>query len=1845
MKKLLTFLTFLLVAVAARAGDESVFSAVASAAHDYESGTTEITSEYATISGGKMYAISGQESAKSLIKTWNKVVYFCHTNNNTYFKVVLDEPLAVGDVITADALAGVKKDGDGNVTGTKGLLVSTIEGYPSYEPECSVKEANGETDAVIENLLNYTVTAGSEYVGATTIYIYRAAGATEYFTNFKITRAASAVTTYTVAGAVLGGAGSEEAGFFGEKWDPTNTANDMTEAEGGIFIKKYEDLELSVCQIQFKVVENHAWDNAYPSDNYQLMVSKAGKYDLTITFNPEGNTVNAQLDAKNTEPEITSMEIRGTFPGMGWNDEGAVPMTLVAGSTTQWTATMENVVVEGQTYEYKAFANNATDGYQLPAEGNKNFAFGTEAYPAGTYNLTFNVDTQENSLTLTAQKVEDPEPVINSMEIRGTFPGMSWDAEGAVAMSLVDGSTTIWTVTLENVEVEAKAYEYKAFANQETTGYQLPAEGNESLEFGTEQLPAGKYNLTFIVDTENDRIAVRTAKVEEQQPDLKDFTVAFKTNTGWEKVYAYAWSGEGEAAIPLNVWPGAEITASFIDGAYIYTFKAAEAPEKIIFNNGQSGEGNQTADLDFVNEKIYEHNVSQTQKYTITIAEGIANGTVVSDKAEAEAGETITLTITPAEGYELEKLNVTDAEENVVEVGKDNTFTMPAANVTISASFKQASVQIEGLAIIGDFTGGWPTQNAETQEWDWSMAKPMTHIEEQPAIWALTIEGFEAEAKTYEFKAAANGKWGDYELPANGNKSFQFGTDEYPAGKYDLLFKADTEKNTLTLFATKVEEPQPDPVFIVAGNNADIFGAAWDTESTTNTLEIKDGKYYRTYTNVQPQEENIELKAYNKTNDKWFGNTKDGGNVKFNMKAAGDFTVVLDVNADFTAGNVWIEGDNVQMVYPEPEQPVTDVTWTVAGDNVTLFGASWDPSVTANDMVKGDDGLYKWEKIDAELAQGEIQFKVVKNHAWGEEYPSSNYNLTIAEDAKYTITITFNPETKEVVATPTKTGEAVIPDAEITSVQLPGDWNWALVKGEDNVEPYLVLTKGENNTWTGVLDLTEVTTDQKFKLVINKNEWLGLGELTLNAGELVSTNTDKDNNFILLNATSGYKTYDVTASWEANANAKNGWTLTIAGKDERTVATEPVYTLVGDESATFLGDAMTVLEANNLEKIYDGFYKKEYTGINLEAGNVKVWAVKDGDLNNLLPRAGFTLEIPAAGVYDLTFTFHSDDNVLRGEAEKKDDAKEVILAENTIIAESETLEVEIANNIEVEDGEIITIDAHEAESAAPLRASRVLDANDITIKYKPTEGSEWTPADVNLETTETGYQFMVKGDLATAINARGFAIEAHKAIVVTEIAVVEAPATPELNTYTATFTTTANWEKVYAYAWSGEGEAVVKFLGDWPGTELTKNAETGLYEVSIKAENAPANIIFNNGNGGEGNQTADLAFENGGAYSYMIEVPVTHTWDFTQWSEATVRNLKADAAASKLEGWSDVEKKADAEADADPTEASKDNCFWAVIPEGGELTANGETIEELKGLEFNATYAGNRSLAIAVNYPETSLGTYHGPTYLWLGGGGKNVDCFVIKNVKAGTTIKMGVESHKNDDGRGVQLFIDNAGARGAKLMGTDGNEVAVPKTYEDQEWVVAGEEGEVVNVIVYNTKGCHIYYIDAEIGEAPEPPVEITGYYLCGNFWATEEDTEGFGNFQEMTKQENGLYTFEIASFENKNENSTYEYKLTANETWGVFELPASGNYSFFLGEVGNYKITFTANVTDTEIDGIAPYSVKPDAEKLITDGIASIKAAQLEGATVYTLQGVRVNNVKKGGMYIVNGRKVAIK
>ncbi|MDR0220872.1 MAG: hypothetical protein LBI54_05645 [Lachnospiraceae bacterium] len=67
-----------------------------------------------------------------------------------------------------------------------------------------------------------------------------------------------------------------------------------------------------------------------------------------------------------------------------------------------------------------------------------------------------------------------------------------------------------------------------------------------------------------------------------------------------------------------------------------------------------------------------------------------ANGTVTSNVGKAASGATITLTVTPDEGYALDTLTVNNGD---VEYDADtSSFTMPDAPVTVAATFKQVIV-------------------------------------------------------------------------------------------------------------------------------------------------------------------------------------------------------------------------------------------------------------------------------------------------------------------------------------------------------------------------------------------------------------------------------------------------------------------------------------------------------------------------------------------------------------------------------------------------------------------------------------------------------------------------------------------------------------------------------------------------------------------------------------------------------------------------------------------------------------------------------------------------------------------------------------------------------------------------------------------------------------------------------------------------------------------------------------------------------------------------------------------------------------------------------------------------
>ena len=137
-------------------------------------------------------------------------------------------------------------------------------------------------------------------------------------------------------------------------------------------------------------------------------------------------------------------------------------------------------------------------------------------------------------------------------------------------------------------------------------------------------------------------------------------------------------TGKGSIAIP----------APFCDGSAQFAF---------VFESSKKQGGSVAVD----NVALDKGSSTGTTMYGITIA-AMEHGTVTANRSVAEAGDTITLTVTPEEGYQLKSGSLM-ANDAVV---TGNTFTMPDKAVRITALFEQKAVTpTTGSYKDGTYTG------------------------------------------------------------------------------------------------------------------------------------------------------------------------------------------------------------------------------------------------------------------------------------------------------------------------------------------------------------------------------------------------------------------------------------------------------------------------------------------------------------------------------------------------------------------------------------------------------------------------------------------------------------------------------------------------------------------------------------------------------------------------------------------------------------------------------------------------------------------------------------------------------------------------------------------------------------------------------------------------------------------------------------------------------------------------------------------------------------------------------------------------------------------------------------
>ena len=346
------------------------------------------------------------------------------------------------------------------------------------------------------------------------------------------------------------------------------------------------------------------------------------------------------------------------------------------------------------------------------------------------------------------------------------------------------------------------------------------------------------------------------------------------------------------------------------------------------------------------------------------------------------------------------------------------------------------------------------------------------------------------------------------------------------------------------------EQPVAGEVYTVAGSSAVLFGTTWAPSNADNDMTLVDGLYTWSKENVELPAGAFEFKVT--VNHDW-AEAYPSSNYVQAVAVKGIYNVKITFNPE--TKDVACELTLVE------EIPDTDVhTYTVAGNNITLFGTEWDAANADNDMTL-TEGLYTFTKENVELTAGTIEFKVVQDHNWSTAYPSQNWIANIEENGNYNVKITFNEETKDITfeATIVEEVEDFYTVAGAPESLFGAEWNPAFAANN------MTLVEGIY-TWTKKAELAAETFIE-FKVVKNAN-W---------------TTCWPANNYEYTVAEDG--TYDLTITFNPETEEVT-FACVAEGVDPQP---EMVYTVVGPEDV--FGTNWNVNDPNNeLVKGEDGVY-------------------------------------------------------------------------------------------------------------------------------------------------------------------------------------------------------------------------------------------------------------------------------------------------------------------------------------------------------------------------------------------------------------------------------------------------------------------------------------------------------------------------------------------------------------------------------------------------------------------------------------------------------------------------------
>lgn len=476
------------------------------------------------------------------------------------------------------------------------------------------------------------------------------------------------------------------------------------------------------------------------ADGYNISISggtviaqvTAGNYSAGIGGGHKGNGENITITGGNVEA------VGGTGAGIGGGGGGSGEQITITGGNVSATSaeqgagigggqkgTGSNIVISGGNVSASSKKNGAGIGgggsWDAEVGGAENIQITTPAnvtvssntgvdIGGGSTTGSYSGGNADNILITTPVTTENDSPITVGS---GLGSGANKGEEKSIVY--VDDTNTVHVITSngENISVSPVNSDESILIDQD--GQLIIPSGGANVKTGEDE--TGKTLSAGSIDHSTGSITIPAggsygeitypngATVDESGAVKNNAILILSENNG--KVYTgnrtltftYSYDGDGTVTAQSSNESKATVAVDQTTKRITVTGRSAAGSAIITVNAAETETYNAASAEYSLTVQVYSGGSSYDPTYTVS-TNSAENGSLSVSPRNASKGTTVTITVTPDEGYELDELIVTDRSGNELKLtDKGNgkyTFTMPASKVTVAASF----VEIEATPLI-----------------------------------------------------------------------------------------------------------------------------------------------------------------------------------------------------------------------------------------------------------------------------------------------------------------------------------------------------------------------------------------------------------------------------------------------------------------------------------------------------------------------------------------------------------------------------------------------------------------------------------------------------------------------------------------------------------------------------------------------------------------------------------------------------------------------------------------------------------------------------------------------------------------------------------------------------------------------------------------------------------------------------------------------------------------------------------------------------------------------------------------------------------------------------------------